>query len=87
MIDVILAWLVAEDDGAKSRIKSLLADRDEGLEVIRNTLQGTVHISTSVRLYPGLKLTVITEQLDGLGEVDSGGQDTKDMLGTLLQFL
>ncbi|KAI9719219.1 MAG: hypothetical protein M1812_003549 [Candelaria pacifica] len=38
-IDVILAWLVAEDDGAKSRIKALLADRDELLAVIRATIQ------------------------------------------------
>ncbi|KAK2756106.1 hypothetical protein FQN54_005514 [Arachnomyces sp. PD_36] len=65
-IDVILAWLVAEDDGAKSRIKTLLADQDEGLEVIRDTLQ---------------------EQLDGLTGTEAGEQDTKDMLGTLLQFL
>lgn len=47
-IDVILAWLVAEDDGAKKKISSLLADRDEDLSVIRRTLQGkllpTVHI-------------------------------------------
>jgi beta-catenin-like protein 1 len=39
-IDVILAWLVAEDDGAKSKISSLLADRDETMSLIRNTLQG-----------------------------------------------
>ncbi|KAL1964533.1 hypothetical protein VTN77DRAFT_6830 [Rasamsonia byssochlamydoides] len=38
-IDVILAWLVAEDDGAKSKISSLLADRDEDLSLIRKTLQ------------------------------------------------
>ncbi|KAL2222331.1 DNA-directed RNA polymerase II 138 kDa polypeptide [Thermoascus aurantiacus ATCC 26904] len=39
MIDVILAWLVAEDDGAKKKIVSLLADRDEDLSLIRGTLQ------------------------------------------------
>ncbi|KAK2743911.1 hypothetical protein FQN57_004534 [Myotisia sp. PD_48] len=38
-IDIILAWLVAEDDGAKSKIKSLLEDQDEGLGIIRATLQ------------------------------------------------
>ncbi|EGE08710.1 DUF1716 domain-containing protein [Trichophyton equinum CBS 127.97] len=38
-IDVILAWLVAEDDGAKAKIKSLMADQDEDLSVIRGTLQ------------------------------------------------
>lgn len=84
MIDVVLAWLVAEDDGAKSRIKSLLADQDQGLEVIRNTLQGEQLLPfVPVRL----NLTEITEQLDGLSEADASEQDTKDMLGALLQFL
>ena len=39
-IDIILAWLIAEDDGARDRIKGILADRDEGLEVIKKTLRG-----------------------------------------------
>jgi len=38
-IDVILAWLVAEDDGAKRKIKGLLADRDETFDVIKATIQ------------------------------------------------
>ncbi|KAJ5355687.1 hypothetical protein N7517_010296 [Penicillium concentricum] len=38
-IDVILAWLIAEDDGAKKKIVSLLADRDEDLSLVRGTLQ------------------------------------------------
>ncbi|KAJ5481075.1 Beta-catenin-like protein 1 [Penicillium diatomitis] len=38
-IDVILAWLIAEDDGAHKKIVGLLADRDEDLSLIRNTLQ------------------------------------------------
>ena len=46
--DIILAWLVAEDEGAKKVIGATLADRDEDLEVIRKTLKGnspqnTVH--------------------------------------------
>jgi len=40
MIDVIIAWLVAEDDGAKEKAKRLLADRDETLKTIRITLKG-----------------------------------------------
>lgn len=39
LIDVILAWLVAEDDGAKKKIQSLLADRDGDLSLVRKTLQ------------------------------------------------
>ncbi|KAL2359298.1 hypothetical protein RJZ56_007856 [Blastomyces dermatitidis] len=38
-IDVILAWLVAEDDGAKAKVKSLLSDRDEDLAIVKTTLQ------------------------------------------------
>ncbi|KAL2071326.1 hypothetical protein VTL71DRAFT_12561 [Oculimacula yallundae] len=38
-IDVILAWLVAEDDGAKKKIEGLLADRDESLAVLKATIQ------------------------------------------------
>ncbi|EPS30961.1 hypothetical protein PDE_05915 [Penicillium oxalicum 114-2] len=38
-IDIILAWLVAEDDGAHKKIVALLADRDEDLSLVRGTLQ------------------------------------------------
>ncbi|PWY78118.1 DUF1716 domain protein [Aspergillus sclerotioniger CBS 115572] len=42
LVDVILAWLVAEDDGAKQKIVALLSDRDEDLSLVRNTLQEQV---------------------------------------------
>ncbi|PLN80558.1 DUF1716-domain-containing protein [Aspergillus taichungensis] len=42
LIDVILAWLVAEDDGAKKKVVSLLADRDEDLTLIQKTLKEQV---------------------------------------------
>ncbi|CAM1501143.1 Fc.00g103050.m01.CDS01 [Cosmosporella sp. VM-42] len=38
-IDLILAWLVAEDTGARRKIKQLLAERDEVLGVIGATLK------------------------------------------------
>ncbi|KAH8601689.1 Catenin-beta-like protein [Bisporella sp. PMI_857] len=38
-IDVILAWLIAEDDGASMRIQSLLADRDESFADVKATIQ------------------------------------------------
>jgi len=44
LIDVILAWLVAEDDGAKQKVVSLLKDRDEDLSLIRGTLQGELSL-------------------------------------------
>jgi beta-catenin-like protein 1 len=38
-IDVILAWLVAEDDGARRKIQGLLADRDETFATLKATIQ------------------------------------------------
>ncbi|KFY15931.1 hypothetical protein V492_01672, partial [Pseudogymnoascus sp. VKM F-4246] len=38
-VDVILAWLVAEDQGAERKIKELLAERDEGLSVLGGTIK------------------------------------------------
>ncbi|KAK0701203.1 Catenin-beta-like protein [Apiosordaria backusii] len=38
-IDVVLAWLIAEDDGARDKIRSLLADRDEDFGVLKRTIQ------------------------------------------------
>ncbi|KAF2667136.1 DUF1716 domain protein [Microthyrium microscopicum] len=38
-LDIVLAWLIAEDAGAKRKTVQLLADRDEGLGDIKSTLQ------------------------------------------------
>ncbi|KAI9660136.1 MAG: hypothetical protein M1821_001488 [Bathelium mastoideum] len=38
-VDVVLSWLVAEDDGARMRIVTLLTERDEGLLDLEKTLQ------------------------------------------------
>lgn len=38
-IDVILAWLVAEDAGAEKKIRELLAERDKGLGLLKDTIQ------------------------------------------------
>ena len=46
-IDVILAWLIAEDDGARRRIQELLGDYDESLSVVKATLQGEKSLSSS----------------------------------------
>jgi hypothetical protein len=40
MTDLLLTWLVAEDDGAKQKIASLLSDRDEDLSNLAATLEG-----------------------------------------------
>ncbi|RDI86181.1 hypothetical protein Vi05172_g3900 [Venturia inaequalis] len=41
-IDVVLAWLVAEDGGARKKVVKLMGEQDEGLEDIRKTLQEQV---------------------------------------------
>ncbi|KAK8204389.1 hypothetical protein M8818_005118 [Zalaria obscura] len=38
-LDVILAWLVAEDGGARKRVAQLLAERDEKLDVLKASLE------------------------------------------------
>lgn len=65
-IDVIFAWLSAEDGGARRKIKQLLAERDETIASIHATL---------------------SEQRDGLDVSEEDGQDMREMLGTLLDFL
>lgn len=41
-IDVVLAWLVAEDGGARKKVIKLMSERDEGLTDIKKTLQEQV---------------------------------------------
>lgn len=41
-VDVILAWLVAEDDGARTKIQKLLEDQNDSLISVKTTLQGGV---------------------------------------------
>ncbi|KAL3422535.1 hypothetical protein PVAG01_06691 [Phlyctema vagabunda] len=64
--DVVIAWCVAEDVGAEKKVRSLLADRDEGLEVLKESIQ---------------------EQLDTMTGDSEEEKESRDMLGTLLQFL
>jgi beta-catenin-like protein 1 len=39
-VDVVLAWLVAEDGGAEKRIRELLGKRDEDLKTIAASIHG-----------------------------------------------
>lgn len=77
-----MAWLIAEDDGAKKKVVSLLADRDEDLSLVRGTLQGWFG-----HLYKDSETLTLVEQLDGIDEGEPGQKDFKDMLSTLLQYL
>ncbi|TVY91235.1 Beta-catenin-like protein-like protein [Lachnellula willkommii] len=82
-IDVILAWLVAEDDGASKRIQALLGDRDETLAVVKATIQGMILFL--VQHETGAN--IFTEQLDTMQGDSEEEILTKDMLSTLVQFL
>ncbi|KAF2638174.1 DUF1716-domain-containing protein [Massarina eburnea CBS 473.64] len=52
-VDAVLAWLVAEDDGAKAAIVKGLGERDESLKDVRKTLQaqldGVLEVEASER--------------------------------------
>jgi beta-catenin-like protein 1 len=63
-VDTILAWLVAEDDGAKRKIRAVLAERDEGLDAIKRTLQDQMN---------GMEVS-------GDGEDDQGAKDVLETL-------
>ncbi|KAL8986315.1 MAG: hypothetical protein Q9205_000201 [Flavoplaca limonia] len=65
--DVVLGWLVAEDEGAKRRIQGLLADRDQSLDVVRATLQEQLResdtdVDDSDRMFQEM-LTALVEHL------------------------
>lgn len=82
-VDTILAWLVAEDENAKNLVIDTLADRGEGLEVIKKTIQGkTTHVSFQ---------TVADNDADQLDSIEASGENQdpigKDMLVTLVTFL
>ena len=83
-IDVVLAWLVAEDEGASRKIQSLLADRDESLAVIKATIQGMFLLQSLILRDLA---DVIAEQLDTIVGDSEEETMTKDMLSTLVQFL
>ena len=82
-IGVILAWLVAEDDGASKKIQRLLADRDESLATINASIQGMLgHLH-----YKNMLANFLVEQLDTIVGDTEEERATKDMLSTLVQFL
>ena len=73
-VDTILAWLVAEDDGARSVIRKG-SEEQGGLEAVSRTLEGVIAGMSSK---------------DGAGGGDQGtGEEgeVRDMLETLVEFL
>lgn len=88
-IDVILAWLVAEDEGARRRIEELLADRDEGLGDVRDTLQG--EFAASEWGVWVMSLSLANDFAAQLNSMNASPEEEdpmlKDMLSTLIQHL
>ncbi|KAL8957225.1 MAG: hypothetical protein Q9193_005448 [Seirophora villosa] len=83
-VDVVLAWLVAEDEGAGERVKALLG---EGLEVIRGTLEGMhdVHL----KFAGAVLIWRIAEQLNSMDTAAADDRDVvfQDILTTLMEHL
>jgi hypothetical protein len=92
MIDVILAWLIAEDDGARNRIQEIFADRDEDLSLIKATLEG---IPPKPHLQVSFQQLIHADDLLEQARIITEGENTdedidfmmKDILSTLIQFL
>lgn len=82
-MDVVLAWLVAEDEGAREQVKSLLGERKEGLEVVRATLKGRISVPRVVGF-----ANRVPDQLES---IDTTAEDRdvvfQDMLATLADHL
>ena len=53
IVDVILAWLVAEDDGIREKIQDLLSGQDKSLKDLKSSLQGSLS-STSNNATSGI---------------------------------
>ncbi|KAI9742197.1 MAG: hypothetical protein M1818_004097 [Claussenomyces sp. TS43310] len=87
-IDILLAWVVAEDDGAAKRIRSLLAERDETLDAVKATIQGETSHSDILGRALRLTLPLNIEQLDTMTDAETEEEHmTRDMLDTLTKFL
>ncbi|RPB20198.1 DUF1716 domain protein [Terfezia boudieri ATCC MYA-4762] len=72
LVDLIVAWLCAEDDGARRRVEEELGKRSVGISVVRETLKEQL-----VGLEEGAEE----------GEVDEEAKHVREMLRTLIQFL
>lgn len=84
-IDVILAWMVAEDAGAEKKVRDLLAERDESLALLKNTIQG---MSNYRLIHSVCEANMRIEQLDTIGDAESKEEkNTKGMLEALIPFL
>ena len=82
-VDTVLAWLVAEDESAKTLVLDTLADRGEGLGVIKKTLEGKQY-----QTVPSVEINTLTAQLDSINKAaEDEDPEGKDMLATLISFL
>lgn len=91
-IDVILAWLCAEDEGARRKVRELLAERDEGLGDVKRTLQGEFDLVHRYKLLVGFGMGYFANDMtEQLNSMNAGPEDEdpmlKDMLSTLISHL
>jgi len=72
LVDLVVAWLCAEDDGARGKVQEELGKSGVGINVVRETLKE--------------QLGGLEEGAD-VGEVDEEARHLREMLRTLIQFL
>lgn len=80
LVDLVLAWLCAEDDGAREKVGVELGKRGVGTEVVRATLQEQVEGMEDGE--EGME-----DGEEGEGDVDEESRHMKEMLKTLIQFV
>lgn len=84
-VDVIIAWLAAEDTGARKKLQSLLADRDESFQDVKATIQRSF---SPLPYLPSRTDILRAEQLDGMNaSAEEEDSVLKDMLATLIEHL
>ena len=82
-VDVILAWLVAEDDGARKRLAALFQEKSEDFSSIKSTLQGMTPVVQCEWM-----LTFRSDQLDGMtATTEDEDTFTREMLQALIEQL
>ncbi|KAI0470636.1 DUF1716-domain-containing protein [Xylariaceae sp. FL0804] len=95
-LDVVLAWLAAEDDGARAAVARLLAERGESLRVVRDSvreqMEGIVVVDDAEGKEAGEGGGGNNDDDDNDDDDDAAaaaaeGRDTREMLATLAQFL
>lgn len=95
LTDLVLAWLCAEDDGARRKVEEVLGEKGLSTAVVRETLKGRFCSLDHevIYIYEANVGLLLLDQLDSMddgsddSEVDDETRNMKEMLATLIKFV